>query len=189
MEIKNCQKCGLREQCTQTVPGEGEQQAVIMFVGEGPGQREDQQGIPFVGRAGALLRQSIMRAGIKPELHYITNIVRCRPPENRDPFPDEIEACWPWMLQTLKLIAPKILVPLGKSALYPLARQLGFSNKVGQLTITKLAGKPFYVEKRSLYVMPLFHPAYCLRRSDAREEFESHMLYLGKAYQGWCARK
>lgn len=190
-EIKKCNKCGLREQCTQVVPGDGEQTATILFIGEGPGQREDQIGIPFVGREGQLLRETMRSANIlqKKHLWYISNIVRCRPPDNREPLHGEVEACWEWTLKTLKVIAPKILIPLGKSALYPLAHRLGFSNKIGQLKITKLAGKPFYVEERSLYVMPFFHPSYARRRSDAREAFESHMQYLGKAYPGWSERK
>jgi len=186
-----CDKCDLRKQCTQVVPGEGEQTATIMFIGEGPDERDDQIGVPFVGRAGRLLRDSMRSAKIlnKKHLWYISNIVRCRTPDNRDPFPTEVESCWDWTLQTLKLIAPKIIIPLGKSALYPLAHRLGFSNKIGQLKITKLAGKPFYVEKRGIYVMPFFHPSYAVRRNDVREEFESHMIYLGKAYQGWSERK
>lgn len=190
-EIKECQRCHLRKQCTQAVPGDGEATATIAFIGEGPGQREDQLGIPFVGRGGQLLRGHMRAAGIlqKKHLWYITNIIRCRPPENRDPHPDEVEACWEWTSKTLKIIAPKIIVPLGKAALYPLAHRLGFSNKIGQLTITKLAGKPFYVEERKIYVIPFFHPAYALRRRDVDEEFRSHMLYLGKAYPGWAERK
>ncbi len=190
-EMIKCNKCDLRKQCTQVVPGDGEQTATILFIGEGPGQREDQVGVPFVGRAGQLLRASMRSANIlqKKHLWYVSNIVRCRPPENRDPTHKEIEACWDWTLKTLKTIAPKILIPLGKSALYPLAHRLGFANKIGQLKITKLAGKPFYVEKRGIYVMPFFHPSYAIRRSDAREAFESHMQYLGKAYSGWSERK
>ena len=190
-EIKQCQKCHLREGCTQVVPGDGADTATIMFVGEGPGEREDQMGIPFVGRGGQLLRGHMAATGIlqKKHLWYISNIIRCRAPDNRDPHPDEVEACWGWTLRALKIISPKILVPLGKSSLYPLARRLGFSNKIGQLTITKLAGKPFYVESRKIYVMPFFHPAYAMRRRDVDEEFRSHMMYLSKAYQGWSERK
>lgn len=190
-KMKACSKCDLRKQCTQVVPGEGSETATIMFIGEGPGQREDEIGIPFVGRSGQFLRASMRSANIlqKEHLWYITNVVRCRPPDNRDPHPSEVEACWEWTLGLLKTVAPKILVPLGKAALYPLAHKLGFSNKVGQLKITKLAGRPFYVEDRSIYVMPFFHPSYAIRRSDAREAFESHMMYLGKAYPGWSERK
>lgn len=190
-KMEKCTKCVLREQCTQVVPGEGEETATIVFVGEGPGQREDQIGVPFVGRAGQLLRSSMRSANIlkKKHLWYISNIVRCRPPDNRDPLPAEVESCWEWTIETLKIIAPKILIPLGKAALYPLAHRLGFSDKIGQQKITKLAGKPFYVESRSLYVMPFLHPSYAMRRSDAREAFESHMQYLGKAHSGWAQRK
>ena len=190
-EMTQCNNCGLREQCTQVVPGEGEETATMLFIGEGPGEREDQLGVPFVGRAGQFLRSSMRKANIlqKKHLWYISNIVRCRPPDNREPLHEEVTACWDWTLKTLKTVAPKILIPLGKSALYPLAHRLGFLNKVGQQKITKLAGRPFYVESRHIYVIPFFHPSYALRRGDIREIFMSHMQYLGKAHAGWAERE
>ena len=198
--IKECSACDLRKGCTQVVPGCGAfdtagaeidpSEARILFVGEGPGAEEDKTGRTFVGWSGELLRRSIKAAGIPDDYYFIDNTVRCRPPDNRDPKPDEIEACWPWMvevLKTLKLL--KIIVPMGKPALRTMAFKLGFQKKIGQLPITKLAGKPFYLEDRGLYIFPLFHPAFANRQNDRRAEFIAHLQYLGKAYAGWVRRK
>lgn len=198
--MKECTACGLRAGCTQVVPGCGAfgpggveidpQNARIVFVGEGPGENEDIVGRPFVGRAGNLLRQSIKSSAIPDPFYYITNTVRCRPPDNRDPMPDEIEACWKWTVRELKaLTRTKIIVPLGKPAVRTLAFKLGFQKQIGQLPITKIAGKPIYMEARKLYVFPMFHPAFAMRGRDRQEEFVSHLRYLGKAYLGWLKRK
>lgn len=187
--IRECESCDLRKECTQVVPGDGTQTAPIMFVGEAPGADEDAQGIPFIGRSGSLLRDNLQKARIKEDIRYITNMVRCRPPDNRTPLPAELEACWPHMIATLRLIKPRILVTLGKPATFTMAHKLGFSKKVGQLSITKLAGKPIYVEERKLYVFPVFHPSYALRRRSSRDEFRAHIKYLGVAYRGWLERK
>jgi uracil-DNA glycosylase family 4 len=198
--IKLCTACGLRSGCTQVVPGCGAvdpsgkeidpQDARILFVGEGPGANEDTAGRPFIGRSGNLLRESIKSSAIPDDFYYITNTVRCRPEDNRDPMPDEIEACWPWMVEVLKTLKKvKIIVPLGKPAVRTMAFKLGFQKQIGQLPITKIAGKPIYLEDRKLYVYPMFHPAFALRGYDRREEFVAHLRYLGKAYPGWLQRK
>jgi DNA polymerase len=199
-EIKTCTACGLRETCTQVVPGSGAvdpsgteidpQEARILFVGEGPGANEDQAGRPFVGRSGDLLRETIKSSAIPPEYYYIDNTVRCRPPDNRDPMPGEIEACWPWMVKVLKTLKRvKIIVPMGKPAVRTMAFKLGFQKQIGQLPITKIAGKPIYLDDRKLYVYPMFHPAFAIRGNERREEFVAHLRYLGKAYPGWLQRK
>jgi DNA polymerase len=198
--VKECKACGLRATCAQVVPGSGAfdpsgteidpKDARILFVGEGPGAEEDKVGRPFVGRSGNLLRMSIKAAAIPDDFYYITNTVRCRPPENRDPMPDEIEACWPWMAETLKALPNiKIIVPMGKPAVRTMAFKIGFQKEIGQLPITKIAGKPIYLQSRNLYVYPMFHPAYAIRGNDKTDEFGAHLRYLGKAYPGWLQRK
>ncbi|GAF70259.1 unnamed protein product [marine sediment metagenome] len=188
-QIVLCEQCDLcRQGRSQVVPGEGPEDALIAFFGEGPGQHEDEQGRPFVGRAGQFLRSTLQSNRIPWKDVYISNTVRCRPPDNRDPLPEEAEACWQWTLQTLKVIEPRIIVTLGKPALMTMARKLGFSKKVGQATITKLAGKPIFVEERNFYCFPMLHPAYALRRMDARESFSAHMKYLKVAIPGWLER-
>jgi uracil-DNA glycosylase family 4 len=188
-KIRACTACGLREGCTQVVTGSGPPSAPIVFVGEAPGENEDKTGIPFVGDFGVLLRNSIERAQIPRQMCYITHLVRCRTPSDRVPAFDEIESCWPHMLALLKHIRPRILVTLGKPATFTMANKLGFRKKVGSLTITKLAGKPIYVKERTLYVFPVFHPAYALRGKENREKFKADLQYLGKAYPMWVARK
>lgn len=187
-EIKRCNRCRLRNGCTQVVPGEGRADASIVFLGEGPGQEEDEQGRPFVGRSGSLLREYLRLVGINTQEVYISNVVRCRPPDNRLPNPDEIEACWPWTQRMLKLIRPVIIVTLGKTPLTALSQQLGFFKKVGQNSITKLAGVPIYLEQNGVYIYPTLHPAYACRRADARRDFEGQLRYLKEAYPMWIKR-
>ena len=187
-QMSQCTRCELRSGCTQVVPGEGPSDALITFFGEGPGANEDEQGRPFVGRAGQYLRTMLQSNRIPWKDVYISNTVRCRPPGNRDPKPEEAEACWEWTQKTLKVIRPRIVVTLGRPALMTLSRKLGFSKKVGQLSITKLAGKPIFVDERNFYCFPMLHPAYALRSMDGRESFSAHMKYLKKAIPGWLER-
>lgn len=187
-EMKSCSKCALRRGCTQVVPGEGSQEANVVFIGEAPGADEDEAGRPFVGRSGRFLREQMRLAGITEKQVLITNTCRCRPPDNREPNPDEIEACWPWTLNILQIIRPRVLVTLGRPALFTLANKLGFQKKIKNDPITKLAGKPIYVAERYFYVMPLLHPAFILRGADRRSEFTAHMRYLSQALPGWLER-
>ena len=190
--MRACTRCALRtgadSECTQVVPGVGSQGANVAFFGEGPGRDEDEKGEPFVGRSGQLLRAQLRSAKIGLEDVYISNTVRCRPPGNRDPLPEEAETCWHWTHRTLVLIQPRIIVALGRPALATLARKLGFSKKIGQLSITKLAGKPIFVEERNFFCYPIFHPAYALRNPRVRAEFQAHIRYLALAIPGWLAR-
>ena len=186
--IKECQKCRLRAGCQQTVPGEGAPNAAVVFLAEAPGETEDMRGRPLIGRAGEDFRDTARKTKLLLSECYVSYLVRCMPPDNRIPNPDELEACWPWTLKTLQLIRPKIIVRMGDTALRMLAYKLGFSKQVKQDKIIKLAGKPFYVEARRFYVYPLFHPLYALRRKEEREVFKAHMRYLKQAIPGWIQR-
>lgn len=187
-EMRSCSRCRLRNTCKQVVPGEGRVDTSMVLLGEGPGQEEDEQGRPFIGRSGSLLREYLRLVGINTHEVYISNVVRCRPPDNRLPNPDEIEACWPWTQKTLTLIRPVIIVTLGKTPLVTLAQKLGFPKKVGQDSITKLAGVPIYLEQHGMYIYPTFHPAYVCRRADIRRDFEGQLRYLREAYPMWIKR-
>lgn len=187
-EIKACTKCSLRQNCTQVVPGEGNPKAGVVFIAEAPGMREDEEGRPLIGRSGMFFRVGLGHADIDVKDVYLTNIVRCHPEDNRDPLPEEIENCWEWTLKTLQLIRPKVLVPLGRPALVTLSQKLNFAKKVGQNSILKLAGIPFYVEDKHFFVFPIFHPAFAIRRSSLKPEFRAHLLYLGKAIPEWMRR-
>ena len=148
-----CTLCKLAASRTQVVFGVGRPDADLLFVGEGPGEQEDLRGEPFVGRAGQLLTQLIEGIGLTREDVYIANVVKCRPPGNRDPHPEEIEACAPWLDRQLALIRPRVIVTLGN-----FATKLLLDTKEG---ITKLRGKvyPF----RTGVLIPTFHPAAVLR--------------------------
>ncbi len=153
-QAAHCTACRLHEGRQNVVFGEGDPDAKLMIVGEGPGADEDRQGRPFVGRAGQLLDRILEAAGIPRTSVYITNIVKCRPPGNRNPLPDEAKICSSlWLLKQIEIIRPQIIVPLGS-----VATQFFLGEKV---PITKVRGKWF--EWNGIRVFPMFHPAYLLR--------------------------
>ncbi len=157
--IKACSRCPLGRTRTTAVPGEGNWQAELMFVGEAPGEEEDKQGRPFVGRAGQLLTKIIEAMTFRREEVYITNVVKCRPPENRTPRPEEIEKCAPYLETQIRAIKPKVIVALGKVAadfFIPL-----------RLGMTELRGNFFFYQ--NIPVMPTFHPSYVLRNEGRPE--------------------
>jgi DNA polymerase len=157
--VFNCKKCRLWEGKKNYVFGEGNPDAEIIFVGEAPGGEEDLQGRPFVGEAGQLLNRIISAMGFKREDVYIGNIIKCRPPQNRTPLRDEIEACKDYIFQQIEIIKPKIIVTLGST---PLITLLGRNVPIG-----KYRGKWF--EWKSIPVMPTFHPAYLVRNPQSKE--------------------
>jgi len=152
-----CTRCPLAETRTQVVFGVGDPHADLMFVGEGPGADEDRIGEPFVGRAGKLLTSLVEGIGLTRDDVYIANVVKCRPPGNRDPEPDEIEACAPWLDRQLNLIKPRLVVTLGNPATKSLLQ-----TKDG---ITKLRGKEFAFSRagHDAVLIPTLHPSYVLR--------------------------
>ena len=161
-----CTRCGLAETRTQVVFGDGSPTASVMFVGEAPGFHEDQQGIPFVGAAGKLLDRLLEEIGVPRDDVYIGNVLKCRPPGNRDPLPDEIEACKNYLAEQLRLIDPDVVVTLGN-----FATKLLLKRDVG---ITKTRGQIYPWWNRHL--VPTFHPAAALRGGDRildqmREDF------------------
>lgn len=151
--IGNCRKCKLYQGRTRIVFGVGNPRSEIVFVGEGPGRDEDLQGEPFVGDAGQLLTKIIESMGLKRQDVYIANVVKCRPPNNRNPEPDEIESCEPFLLRQLEIIKPKIICALGTFAAQTLL--------ITKEKISSLRGNFYYYH--DIKVMPTFHPAYLLR--------------------------
>jgi DNA polymerase len=165
-EAQSCTKCRLAESRTNVVFGSGDPDADVMFVGEGPGQQEDEQGLPFVGRSGQLLEQLLGEIGLARHDVYIANVVKCRPPKNRDPRPDEIDACKDYLRTQLQLIQPKVVVTLGNFASKLLLRT--------DTGITRLRGNAY--EWWGRFLVPTFHPAAALRGSarvlaEMREDF------------------
>lgn len=152
--IGDCQRCKLASGRTHLVFGVGNPQAGLMFIGEGPGRDEDLQGEPFVGRAGQLLTDIITKGmGLKRDDVYIANVVKCRPPDNRNPEPDEVASCEPFLKKQIELVRPQIIVALGKFAVQTLLRS--------KAPITKLRGQ--WHNYHGIKLMPTFHPAYLLR--------------------------
>jgi uracil-DNA glycosylase family 4 len=175
--IKDCQKCALASGRTQVVCGSGNPQADVMFVGEAPGYYEDRQGVPFVGAAGKLLDRLLQDIGLQRAEVFITNVVKCRPPQNRDPRPEEVEACQPYLYHQIDLIEPRVICTLGN-----FATQLLLGRKVG---ITKVRGQYFPV--KNFVVFPMLHPAAALHREhfqpSIREDFQRLRAFLDQAPQ------
>jgi uracil-DNA glycosylase len=160
-DIGDCTRCKLHTLGrTQIVFGVGNPNADLMFVGEAPGADEDIQGIPFVGRAGQLLTKIIEAIGMKREDVYIANVIKCRPPQNRNPEPDEVETCEPFLFRQIDVIRPKVIVALGKFGAQTLLRTLD--------PISRLRGRVF--EYRGSKLIPTFHPAYLLRNPSSKRE-------------------
>ncbi len=155
-QIIHCQRCPLYATATHAVPGEGAVNAAIMFVGEAPGRTEDETGRPFVGRAGKLLTQLLTSIGIAREAVFITSVIKHRPPKNRPPKPAEIVACKHWLDEQLTIIAPKIIVPLGR---------FGMEHFLPNQTITAVHGR--LIQQKKYAVFPVYHPAYGLRGTRA----------------------
>jgi uracil-DNA glycosylase len=161
-QVKGCVKCGLSKSRTQTVFGQGNAAARLAFVGEAPGAEEDAQGLAFVGRAGQLLTKMIQAMGLTRDEVFICNIIKCRPPNNRDPAPDEICACWPYLDEQLRIIQPEVIVALGKPASQTLLRTSeGIGRLRGQWHEYFVSGSPMVGPPTPL--MPTYHPAYLLR--------------------------
>ncbi len=161
--VKNCTQCGLHQTRTQTVFGTGNRQARVMFIGEAPGAEEDRQGKPFVGRAGQLLTQMLRAVGFTRDEVFIANILKCRPPNNRDPQPVEVEKCTPYLQQQIALIKPDVLIALGRISAHFLLNTT--------TSLSKLRGQVFRFNDTPLIVT--YHPAYLLRTpSDKAKAYE-----------------
>ena len=169
-QIKDCQNCALAASRTQVVFGDGNPHAEIMFVGEAPGFHEDRIGKPFVGAAGKLLDQLLGEIGIERRDIYIANVIKCRPPQNRNPRVEEIESCKPFLLKQIELIRPKIICTLGN-----FSTQLLLGRKVG---ITKVRGQAF--ERGSYVVVPMLHPAAALHRESMLQAVKGDFQNLRK---------
>ncbi|NMB25791.1 MAG: uracil-DNA glycosylase [Firmicutes bacterium] len=174
--VVECRLCRLCDTRTNAVPGEGNPAARIMFIGEGPGADEDAQGRPFVGAAGRLLDKLIISMDLAREDVFIGNVVKCRPPRNRDPKPDEVKACMPYLARQIELINPDVLVVLGATALKALVDP--------KASITRIRGT--WLKRSGIMVMPTFHPAALLRDPRRKilvwEDMKKVMAFLGDTH-------
>ena len=167
-EVLVCTLCELSLSRTNAVPGTGPEDADVFFIGEGPGWHEDQQGLPFVGASGKFLTELIQRAGLERDKVFITNVVKCRPPGNRDPLPDEMEACSPYLQRQIEAIDPLVIVTLGR---FSMSRY--FPNE----RISRIHGQPKKIGRRT--VVPMYHPAAALHQGALRGAIEEDFDQLG----------
>ncbi|MCX8116362.1 MAG: uracil-DNA glycosylase [Desulfobacterota bacterium] len=173
-ELGDCRRCPLHRTRKTIVFGEGNEQARLMLIGEGPGYEEDVQGRPFVGKAGQLLTRILQAIQLQREEVYITNIVKCRPPQNRNPEPEEVEACSPFLWKQIQAIRPKVICALGTVSAQTLLRT--------DAKITALRGRSFEVS--GIPVFPTYHPAYLLRNPDKKREVWEDMKRIAQALAG-----
>ncbi len=170
-QVDGCTRCGLCEGNTFYVPGMGTQNTDVMFIGEGPGKSEDQQGLPFVGASGKFLDQMLASIGRSRETIYITNVVKCRPPENRDPLPAEMEACDMFLEAQIMLVNPKVIVTLGR---FSMAKFLP------GVKISEVHGQPKRRQSDGIIVFPCYHPAVALYNGGMRTTLMEDFARLGK---------
>lgn len=175
--MQQCSKCSLREGCTQVVFGSGNSEAEIMFIGEAPGKKEDASGTPFVGAAGKFLNEMLAEIKLKREDVYIANVCKCRPPENRDPSPEEIATCWPWLLQQIQIIQPKLIITLGRHSMERFLPKAKISEIHGQVTKINLA------QIGSQNIFTLYHPAAALYNGSLRETLKKDFQKIPKVLQ------
>ncbi len=169
-EILKCKKCELHKTKTNYVPGSGNPKARVVFVGEAPGREEDLQGEPFVGNAGKLLTEMLAKIGLRREDVFICNVLKCRPPNNRDPLPEEIAACGDYLRRQLDAIKPDVIVCLGRFA----AKFIFDMFNLEFTSISRVRGKVFEAERwgKKVKIFPIYHPAAILYRPQLREEYE-----------------
>ena len=162
-KMSACSQCVLRPGCKNVVPGEGSAEAEIMFIGEGPGAKEDELGRPFVGAAGKFLDEMLGTINLKREDIYIANVVKCRPPGNRDPLPEEAAACWPWLLEQIKIIQPKLIITLGRHSMERFLPGQKISQVHGHAMRREIDG----IGQQVFYT--LYHPAAALYNGSMRD--------------------
>lgn len=172
-EIKTCQKCGLCKTAINAVPGTGNPNSELVFIGEAPGRNEDEQGLPFVGRAGKLLEFMLSQIGMKREDVWIGNIIKHRPPDNRDPSPSEIDACKPYLTKQLEIISPKVVVTLGRFAM---------NYFLPDVTITHAHGVAYPYQNMLVY--PVYHPAAALRNPKMKLTLMTDFLKIPAIIKG-----
>ena len=177
-EIKNCRKCDLWKTRRNAVPGEGNYKARMMLVGEAPGKKEDEMGKPFVGKAGQLLTETMEKVGIERSEVYITNVIKCRPPNNRNPTRGEIERCLPYLRRQIDVIKPEIIVTLGNFATTEILKMYGFVPH----SITRARGRIYRSALHNVAIIPTFHPAACIYNPAFIEKFEEDFRKIAEEY-------
>ncbi len=173
--IEACHNCALGERCTRKVPGKGNREADLMIIGEAPGAQEDRQGMPFVGRAGQLLDRMLRAIDLDTESVYITNILKCRPPNNRDPQPKEVAACQPFLQAQIRLLQPKVILSVGR---------ISAQNLLGNTTaLGKLRGRTHQLPSTDTPLLVTYHPAYLLRNPEEKSKGWQDLKLLAEKFR------
>ena len=175
-EVQNCKACDLASSRTQTVFGAGPERADWLFVGEAPGQQEDRQGMPFVGRAGSLLTQMLLALGQTREQVYVANMLKCRPPGNRDPLPEELAACEPFLLRQIAFLQPKVIVALGRISAQALLKS--------EQSLGRLRGQIYHYGVDDIPLIVTYHPAYLLRNPADKVKVWQDLLLANRQLAG-----
>jgi len=186
-QVSVCTKCPLHHGRTNAVPGEGSAQAKIFFIGEGPGRQEDLQGRPFCGPAGALLDELLAKINLDRQKVFIGNVVKCRPPGNRDPKPNEVDACWSYLVRQIAIIKPKIIVCLGRHSLQRFLPGMGSISQLHGRAFKpngEISQKKIGINHKPYAIMALYHPAVGLYRDSMRkvllDDFKKLKILLEK---------
>jgi len=169
--IKRCTKCDLCKSIKNYVVGEGSLDSKVIFIGEAPGEKEDELGRPFIGTAGKILTETLKKANLKREDVYITNILKCRPPSNRDPLPEEINCCVPYLVKQLEILMPKIIVPLGRYSTFFILDLFDCENKG---IMSKERGRLHKIRawNSNVFIIPTYHPAAVIYRRELENIFQ-----------------
>ena len=175
--VSTCRKCALSKTRTRTVFGTGPCRTSLIFVGEAPGAEEDRQGLPFVGRAGRLLTKMLAYIGLKREDVYITNVLKCRPPGNRDPLPAEVACCEPYLLAQLEVVKPRLICALGRHAAQTLLKT--------DVAISRLRGR--FHDYHGIKILPTYHPAYLLRNPADKDKAKDDLRKIKAFLDGACS--
>ncbi len=176
VEVQACEACGLSGSRSQTVFGSGPERSDWLFVGEAPGQQEDRQGLPFVGRAGSLLTQMLLALGQPREQVYISNTLKCRPPGNRDPMPDELAACEPFLLRQIEFLQPKVIVALGRISAQALLKT--------EQPLGRMRGQVYRYGPDNIPLIVTYHPAYLLRNPADKHKVWEDLLLANRQMAG-----
>jgi DNA polymerase len=171
-QVHDCVRCGLNKTRKKSVFGSGNKTAQLLIIGEAPGANEDEQGLPFVGRAGQLLTEMLKAIGIAREDIYITNILKCRPPQNRDPLPNEVDCCTPYLKDQIALIKPKLILAIGRIA-------VGFLLET-KTSLSRLRGKMYEYGEPAVPLLITYHPAYLLRSPREKSKAYEDLLLVKK---------
>jgi len=181
-EVENCRQCPLYQKANRAVPGQGSGRSGVVFIGEAPGAQEDRQGVPFCGPAGRLLDRLLSKNGLKREEVFIGNVIKHRPPNNRDPKPDEIKSCFPFLIAQLNILKPKLIVTLGRYAMGVFLPDFSISQIHGQPKRIDWRLSPYFRDqrmyRRKVVVLPLYHPAVGLYRNSMKKILEEDFVKI-----------